>query len=162
MELISIDQARDHVKADGEDDDLLTIYCDGAEAACARLANRNLYADGDALAEAITASVVTMTAAFATFDAAMLVAQAASDPRMKFMLTEDAAAALQQASNEHMRTLQGIVATDDIKAAVLLIVGHWYINREEVVSGQGAAAVQLPMGAQAIMAQHRWLGPVML
>lgn len=39
--------------------------------------------------------------------------------------------------------------TDDVKQAILLLVGHWYANREEVVIG--AAANQVPMGVNALL-----------
>lgn len=39
--------------------------------------------------------------------------------------------------------------TLDIQQAVLLLVGHWYANREEVVVG--AAANQIPMGVSALL-----------
>lgn len=37
---------------------------------------------------------------------------------------------------------------------VRLIVAHWYMNREEVVSGTTVA--QIPLGAEALISQLRW------
>lgn len=39
--------------------------------------------------------------------------------------------------------------TDDVKQAILLLIGHWYANREEVAIG--AAANQVPMGVNALL-----------
>lgn len=39
--------------------------------------------------------------------------------------------------------------TDDVQQAILLLVGHWFANREEVVLG--AAANQVPMGVSALL-----------
>ena len=39
--------------------------------------------------------------------------------------------------------------TPDVEQAILLLVGHWYANREEVVIG--ASASQLPMGVAALL-----------
>jgi len=39
--------------------------------------------------------------------------------------------------------------TDDVKQAILLLVGHWYANRESVVVGVSAAEV--PMGVPALL-----------
>lgn len=39
--------------------------------------------------------------------------------------------------------------TPDVEQAILLLVGHWYANREEVVIG--ASASQLPMGVVALL-----------
>jgi predicted HD phosphohydrolase len=48
-----------------------------------------------------------------------------------------------------------MVVNDLIKAAVLLIAGHLYRNREDVISGQTAAAVQLPLGSRALLQPYR-------
>ncbi len=39
--------------------------------------------------------------------------------------------------------------TDDVQQAILLLVGHWYANREEVVVG--AVANLVPMGVSALL-----------
>lgn len=39
--------------------------------------------------------------------------------------------------------------TKDVEQAILLLVGHWYANREEVVVG--VSATQVPMGVQALL-----------
>lgn len=39
--------------------------------------------------------------------------------------------------------------TNDVKQAILLLVGHWYANREDVVTG--TIASQLPMGVHALL-----------
>lgn len=46
-----------------------------------------------------------------------------------------------------------MVVTDLVRAAMLLIVGHLYANREDVVTG--ATAVELPHGARALLAPYR-------
>lgn len=162
MKLITIDQARDHVKGDGDDDDLITIYGNGAEAACARLANRHIYATQDELTAARQASSAGLAAAYADYDVATAQAATATSAMHRIVLAEDAKLSLKRILDEHAFVMNGIVVTDDIKAAILLTLGNWYENRSEVVTGQGAAAVQLPMAASAIMSQYRWLGPVVL
>lgn len=39
--------------------------------------------------------------------------------------------------------------TPDVEQAILLLVGHWYANREEVVTGVSAS--RLPMGVAALL-----------
>lgn len=46
-----------------------------------------------------------------------------------------------------------MVANDLIRAACLLIVGHLYANRENVVVG--TSATQLPMGAHELVTPYR-------
>lgn len=43
-------------------------------------------------------------------------------------------------------------APKDVQAAVLLLVGHWYENRESVIVG--TSAVEVPLTVQAILAPH--------
>ncbi len=51
--------------------------------------------------------------------------------------------------------LTGMVATSAIDAAVLLIAGHLYAHREDVVVG--ASVAQLPSGANALLWPYRVL-----
>jgi hypothetical protein len=46
-----------------------------------------------------------------------------------------------------------IVITDDIRAAMLLILGHLHSHREDVIVGVSTAA--LPMGSRYLLEQHR-------
>lgn len=42
-----------------------------------------------------------------------------------------------------------------IKHAIMLLVAHWFENREAVLTGQSAAAVALPLGVDALLAPYR-------
>lgn len=170
MKLITLAQARDHVKADGDDDAQLIIYCNAAEAWAARLANRNLYATTAELSAAVAGVSASLTAAYAAYDAAITAAEASDDDRIEHMMTMQAQNALDKATVQIDRIINGIaldaMATegsqpsgDDVIGAILLIVGHLYTTRASVVSGQGAAAVEVPMGAREILTQLRWNGP---
>ena len=46
-----------------------------------------------------------------------------------------------------------LVLDDDITTAMLLIIGHWYENRESVVVGSTAS--ELPMAVDALISPHR-------
>lgn len=160
MQLITIEQARDHCKADTDEDDLLTLYVNAAEAACARLANRGLYKDGPALETAQGSIGTKMTDAYLAYDQAVAAAEASDDDRVRGFMLATAQAALDAATLACDNAARGIVVTDDIIGAVLLTTDHFYTNRSNVVTGQGAAAVEVPMSAQNIMWQHRWNGPL--
>jgi len=171
MQLITIDQARDHVKASGDDDELLTLYCNAAEAACARIANRQLYKSTADLTAAVASIPTKLAAAFATFDANIVTYTALTDTRAGVILTMAAnrqlAATLDALDGianglalDAATTPTGAPAADDIIAAVLLTVGHYYRNRESVVTGTGAAAVEVPHAAESIMLNYRWMGPI--
>jgi hypothetical protein len=47
----------------------------------------------------------------------------------------------------------GIVISDDIKLAIMLLVSHWYENREPVNIGNITST--LPFGVQALLGPHR-------
>lgn len=166
MKLITIAQARSQVKSDGDDDDQLTVYCDAAEAACARLANRSLFATTVERDAAIAAISAAMTAAYTAYDAAIATALTQDDDRIAGMQTALADVALLRATNKAEADLQGLSleelgdAGKDIPVAVLMTAAHWYRNRENVTSGQGATAIEVPMSAQYIMYNHRWHGPL--
>lgn len=164
MKLISIEQARDHVKSDGDDDLLLTAYCDGAEAQCARIANRSLFATAAELAAAVAAVPDKMVAAYAAYDAAVTDAYAQDDDRIRDMKLGMAQVALNKATYQADADLHGISVDDpkysDVVIAVLLTVGHFYRTRENVAVGQGATVAEVPMTAQNIMELHRWIGPL--
>lgn len=49
---------------------------------------------------------------------------------------------------------KGMLANFAYKAAVLLICGHLFLNREDVVTG--VTAEKLPMGAHDLLRHHRW------
>lgn len=49
----------------------------------------------------------------------------------------------------------GIVANDAIRAAILLLTGHLYTNREDVISDSRAVAIQLPQGSQFLLNPYR-------
>lgn len=160
MKLITLDQARDHCKADGDDDDMIEIYADAAESACAQIANRNLYLDEAELAAAIAAVPTAMTTAYVDYDAAVVIATNYDDDRISTMMLANAQAALNLSTIDAERTLHGISAEKfpDIIAAVLMTVGHFYRNRENVVGGQGASAIEVPMSARDVMTNLRWIG----
>ena len=164
MKLITLAQAQDHVKSDGDDDTLLTTYCDAAESACARLANRNLYATAADYQAAADGVAVAMLAAYTAYDAALETADSQDDTRMTAMMKANAQVALDRATIAADAIVHGLALEsladggNDILLAILMTVGHAYRNREAVITGQGAAAIEVPMSAQAIMSLHRWIG----
>ena len=107
MHLVTIDQARAHVHAFPHDDSQLELYVGAAEQAAQDFLNRRVYADADALAEAV------------------LDGSAGCDP---------------------------MVVNDAIKAAILLLTGHLYRNREAVT---GESVNELPLGVHALLWPHR-------
>lgn len=157
MNIITIEQARAHCKTDAVDDDMLTIYANAAEKACANLANRALFVDQAALDAAILAVPAAMSAAFAAHASA--VEAAASLPEEERDIAESVAAQkLFAVRMTQSNIIYGIPVDADIIAAILLTTAHFYRNREEVVVGSNAAVNQLPIGAERIMRWYRRVG----
>ena len=151
MSFVTLAEAKLHLRAtDGTDEDaLIGLYINAAEQAAIKAIDRGVYADGTALQTAMTAAPAALTAATAAKEAAVAAAEAMTD-------ADERAAALQVAEAAYMRALvayrqafDGIVVNDQIKAAVLLTVGHLYANREDVVAGASVAA--LPNGAEYLL-----------
>lgn len=68
-------------------------------------------------------------------------------------MIEVAAMRLAAARREASRTLSGIVVNASVKAAMRLILGHLFENREGVVAGVTVAEV--PMGVYALLRPYR-------
>lgn len=155
MSFVTLAEAKLHLRAtDGTDEDaLIGLYINAAEQAAIKALDRGVYADNTALQTAMTAAPAALTAATAAKEAAVTAAEALTD-------ADEKAAALQAAENAYMRSLvayrqvfDGIVVNDQIKAAVLLTVGHLYANREDVVAGASVAA--LPNGADYLLQPYK-------
>ncbi len=100
MNIITLTEAKAHLRIDGTDEDLiLTVYIGAAEKSASNFMNRNIYASS-----------------------------IGSD-------------------------VDGIVMDDVIKAACLLILGHLFSNREDVVSGGSVS--ELPHGSKALLYPYR-------
>lgn len=152
MNLITIEQARAHCRADAADDDLLTIYGDAAEEAAQQFLNRRVYADESTLSGARDGVPAMLEAADTAYDDAVEAADDLDGSARCAAL--DAAVFVRAAARARAREIDsGIVATDDIVSGILLILGHLYRNREDVVTGPAPAA--LPMGAHALLWPHR-------
>ena len=150
MSFVTLAEAELHLRVDGTDEGaLIGLYINAAEHAAIKAMDRGVYADNTALQTAMTAAHAALTAATVAKEAAVAAAEAKTDSTEK-------AAALKAAENAYMRALvayrqvfDGIVVNDQIRAAVLLTVGHLYANREDAVVGASVSA--LPNGADYLL-----------
>ena len=150
----TLENAKLHLRVDSTDEDaLIGVYIAAAEQSAVSLLDRGVYADGTALGVAKAAAPAELTAATVTYTAAIAAAQALTD-------ATEQAAAIQTAGNDLLRAqvayrqaMDGMVVNDTIKSAVLLIVGHLYAHREDVVAGVSVA--KLPNGAEWLLAPYK-------
>lgn len=160
--------AQSQVKTDGDDDALLTQHAMSAVGIAAGFCRRNLYwspadleaaqagfADGIAAAENAWAACKDQYAPKSDWDYWDVYF---SDPQPPTTQDYINYRMLTAGRHTYLKTIgdlykinDGLVIDDDIVAALLLITAHLYQNRQEVIAQTGAAAVQLPMGAQRIL-----------
>jgi hypothetical protein len=152
--LIDLPTAKLHVAADGDADAaLITLYLGAAERSVVEYACRNIYATQGALDAAIAAVPDALIAAKTAYDAAIVLADAMDAGDLQDMAVLAADEAYTKAKQSARMTYQGIVVNDQIKAAILLTLGHLYANRENSIVGVQVAA--LPMGSQYLMNSFR-------
>ena len=154
MSFVQLAEAKLHLRVDSADEDaLIGVYITAAEQMAIALLDRGVYADGAALGVARAAAPAELAAATATYTAAIAAAQALADTTEQAAATQAAEYAYLRAQVAYRQTMDGIVVNDTIKSAVLLIVGHLYAHREDVVAGVSVA--QLPNGAEWLLAPYK-------
>lgn len=152
--LIDLDTAKAHLRVDGADDDaIIAVYIGAAERAASEYIERLIYADQAALTAAWAAVPAELTAATTAYDAAMLAAGALDAGAEQDMAVLGAKEAYTTAKTAARMAYQGIVINDQIRAAILLTIGHLYANREDAVVGASVAA--LPMGCNFLLQPFR-------
>ena len=110
MALLTLDQAREHLRAPGLDDDAdLQLKINAVELMAQEYTSRSIYATQLELDAAVAAGT-------------------AGDTRP-------------------------MVVNDLVRAALLLMLGHLYANREDVITGP--IATNLPMGSRSLLAPYR-------
>jgi len=154
MSFVQLAEAKLHLRVDGTDEDaLIGFYITAAEQMAIALLDRGVYADGTALGVARAAAPAELTAATVTYTAAIAAAQALADTTEQAAATQAAEYAYLRAQVAYRKAMDGIVVNDTIKSAVLLIVGHLYAHREDVLSGVSVA--KLPNGAEWLLAPYK-------
>lgn len=154
MAIVSLAQARAHVRVEADyPAEQLQAAIDGAQDAAQAYLNRAVYEDGEALAAARSHYAEAMSAAARARDASLAEAVFIDDPVERTAAIEIAELQYREAVTAADRCIHGIVVNPSIQAAVLLIIGHLYANRSDVVVG--APAMALPMGAKNLLRPYR-------
>ena len=154
MSLVTLESAKLHLRVDGTDEDaLIGVYITAAEQMAIALLDRGVYADGTALGVAKAAAPGELDTAIAAYESAIAAAEALADESAKAASIQTAGNGLLRAKVAHRHAMDGMVVNEAIKAAVLLIVGHLYANREDVVAGVSVA--QMPNGAEWLLQPYK-------
>ncbi len=154
MSFVPLAEAKLHLRVTEPDEDaLIGLYINAAEQSAVSLLDRGVYVDGTALTAAKAAAPGALDTACAAYDAAIEAAEAMTDDALQAAATQAAENAWLKACVTYRQTMDGMVVNDTIRAAVLLIVGHLFANRENVVAGVSVA--QLPNGAEWLLQPYK-------
>ena len=155
MSFVTLPEAKLHLRGvDGtEEDALIGVYITAAEQMAIALLDRGVYADGTALGVAKAAAPGELDTAIAAYESAIAAEEALADETAIAAAIQTAGNGLLRAKVAYRQAMDGMVVNEAIKAAVLLIVGSLYAQREDVVVGVSVA--KLPNGAEWLLAPYR-------
>ena len=154
MIFVTTSEAKLHLRVDSADEDaLIGVYITAAEQMVVALLDHGVYADGTALGVTKAAAPSELDTAIAAYESAIAAAEALADETAIAAAIQTAGNGLLRAKVAHRHAMDGMVVNEAIKAAVLLIVGSLYTQREDVVVGVSVA--KLPNGAEWLLAPYR-------
>lgn len=150
--MIDLTLAREHLKADDEDieDALIQQYIDSAVSICENFCNRKFYEDAASQLTDFDLALTELSAARDTLNTLIT----DNDDELMVGIYNDRY--IRQRANALFR-INGLVIDNTITAAVLMLLGHLYRNRQEVVVGQ-VNALHVPIGARRILEPYLWIG----
>jgi hypothetical protein len=151
--LIDLYTAKAHVRDEDAEDYQVEPYLNAAILSASTFLNRRIYASDAELAAAIAATPAAVTAALAALDTSVAAASAETDWRVALDVRESADLAYRRAMSAVREIREGIVVNGLIQAGILLIFGHLYANREDVVAG--ATVADLPQGSKHLLQPYR-------
>lgn len=150
MTFVTLAEAKLHLRVDDSTEDTLIAACIGAaEQTAASIIDRDLFADSTAWAAAAAAAPAALAAATLAYADAIAAADLITDDAERAETINTADNAMLRARAAYRCTQDGMVVNDTIKAAVLLLVGHLFANREDVATGVSIA--KLPQGAEWLL-----------
>lgn len=153
MSLVTLAQAKAHLRVEESGEDaLIQSHIEAAETVAFHYLNRNVYADQSALTTAISGTAAALSAATAAYITAVESAATISSDVEAGIALDAADMTYQAAQQNAKRTYAGIVLNDAIKSAILLLVGHLYLNRE---AGTDKAISEIPFGVYALLQPFR-------
>jgi hypothetical protein len=154
MSIIAMAVARAHLRlGDGYPADQVQGKLDAAESSAAQFLNRRIFGDQDALDAAIAAVPSALVAAGTAYQAALTTAGEIEDDVARCAAQGYASRVYREARIAASETYAGVVVNPQIDAAILLILGHLFESREDVVVGAPVAA--LPHGSERLLFPFR-------
>ncbi len=115
--------------------------------------NRNVYGDADALAAAVAGVPAALATAKTAYDEATTAASEIEDCLLSGLAQKSADEALLDAIALNRMVARGVVVDAGLKSGILLILGHLYEDKQDVVTG--TIVSQVPMGSQYVLQPYR-------
>lgn len=154
MSLIDLPIAKAHLRLEEDyPDEQVTLYLNAAESMAAQFLGRRIFADQDALTEAITAVPGELITARTAYDDAITAANEIEDCVAREFADRHACGNYLRAQTIATETYLGIVIDDMIRAGILLTLGHLFENRQDVVVG--TIATEMPLGSRQVLMPYR-------
>ncbi|WP_434774718.1 head-tail connector protein [Pseudomonas oryzihabitans] len=153
MSVISIAIAMQHLLAEEEDQVLVQAMLDAAEESASQYMQRRFYADQAALDAAQAEVPAAISSTRIRYEHAVAAADVVVDLNDRQGARDRAAQAFADARAEVEMKARGVVINSAIQAACLLILGHLFANREDVVTG--TISTEIPMGSRHLLAPFR-------
>lgn len=152
MPVINIEKAMVHLRVDEDTGGDVLAKLNSAEDKAARYLNRFFYASVAAWTEAIALCLNQLNDALEQYTQSCNTANLVTDFVSRGMLLSAAENLKKEAQRNTKMAMQGIVINPSIEAAVLLILGSLYENREDETS---TAVNELPKGALWLLDPYR-------
>lgn len=152
MPVINIEKAMVHLRVDEDTGGDVLAKLNSAEDKAARYLNRFFYATATEWTEAIAIALEQLNYALEQYTESCNAANLVTDSVSRKMLLSAAENLKKEAQYNTKMTMQGIVINSSIEAAVLLILGSLYENREDETS---IAVNELPKGALWLLDPYR-------
>ena len=142
-----------HLKRDGEtvDAELVEEYFRNAVSTCEAFCNRKFYNDASEQRADFDQALLDYGSAHEDW-------VAARDNVTDYDLIGIYNDRLVSARADMLHRCNGKVVDGNMRAAILLVLGHYYENRANNETGQGAVAIELPTNARRILEPYLWIG----
>ena len=152
MPVINIEKAMVHLRVDEDTGGDVLAKLNSAEDKAAQYLNRFFYATSAAWTEAISLTLDQLNYELVKYKESCDAANLVADPVSRNMLLSAAENLKKEAQRNTKMSMQGIVINPSIEAAVLLILGSLYENREDETS---TTVNELPKGALWLLDPYR-------
>jgi len=153
MPVINIEKAKTHLRVDDDTGDDVLLKLESAIDSAEQYLNRKVFESSEALQTERNKVADLIVSAQAGYNQSIASSDLISEWEYRNIL-KDTANNNKKAAMRNIRMIEsGIVINPSIEIGILMILGHLYSNREDVVVGLGAA--EIPKSSKAFLDPYR-------